>query len=230
MRLGARGSEELRLPGPRWAGVPTAPKSCRFPDPWNLAGEAPKSSTCPVPTRRAARRSEELRPVAPGWPGGPTPRAGDSGRVETWMPLLRRGAVSLSRVEPGARGSEELHCLVPTGWAPDAPKSSGFLSRWRTAPGTPRGAGFRPPVRRGARGSEELRLSYPDGTPPGLRGGRVLYRVESSARGSEERRLHDARDRTRDAMNSAGCPAPGGRNSLPFRAGGRVCEEEVSMR
>jgi hypothetical protein len=36
-----------------------------------------------------------------------------------------------------------------------------------------------------------------------------MSRVEPSSRCSEEQRLPDARDQARDAINSAGCPAPG---------------------
>jgi hypothetical protein len=110
------------------------------------------------------------------------------------VPSLRRGPVSLSRAEPSARSSEELHspCSCEMG-CPRLRRAPSSLSRWRVAPSAPRGAGCRPPVRRSARCSEERRLPYLGGTHPP----------------SEEVGRCPGWNRARGAPKSAVCPMPG---------------------
>jgi hypothetical protein len=117
VRLGARCSEERRLPGPvrrvdltRWGGVPAAPKSFRFPVPVELAG----------------RPSEECRLPGPG------------GAVS---PVLRR-ARGLLPPRCDAQCSEERRLSCPVG-SGSCPYRSGYsLAGWNRVARAPKSSGF----------------------------------------------------------------------------------------
>jgi hypothetical protein len=85
-------------------------------------------------------------------------------RVETGSPILRRGPVSLSRVEPGSRGSEELRlpCSGGTRLA-RLRRAPSALFRWVGVAEAPKSSGFLVPMGWGRRGSEELRVPCPGG-------------------------------------------------------------------
>lgn len=88
------------------------------------------------------------------------------------------------------------------------------------APGDPEGCRLPSSGEAHCRGSEERRGLYPvePGRPSSEEVGWPCpgwYRERSS----EEPHNSDARDQAHDVNKNAGCPVPGGRESLPIRAG-----------
>ena len=98
----------------RWGAAP--PKRSGSLSRWNGGPDAPKSSRFPVPVRSCARPSEECRLPCLGEVVRPALR-----RVPLAVPrgtgprVLRRGRLTLSRVERDSRCSEERRLSCPGG-------------------------------------------------------------------------------------------------------------------